>query len=149
MIYKSRLEIKEGIIVGILVFFISWLSYVLTGYLTVSFVIAFLGFFYVIINLKQVLFYSEYIEFVNPIIKQCKRIEYSSVIKIVLNGKEDIKFSTNPSLIINIIHGSRKRRFSFSVKNDDSLFSVLSFLSNKKIKIEKNSNYKSHRDLPF
>ena len=62
--------------------------------------------------------------------------------------KGNIRFESNPSLVIYYKKNNQIHKKQFIVNNDDDLINLLSFLyRSKNIKIFKDSNLKAHKNI--
>jgi len=148
MYYKSKLDI-----VGIIVVFVMLLGFNVIAYLIFQNIIIMLFLILIIILftlllITQAFFFEDYIKVGNPIFKKFKLISYDSIIKVILFKKGDIRFESNPSLIIFYKNNNQVHKTRFVVDNDDNLINLLSFLyRTKNIKIVKDSNLKAHKNI--
>jgi len=148
MIYKSKIEIEGVIVITILLSCLSVLAYFISKSLVLGIISFVTSISFSLSFLKQAIFYMDYLKINNLFLKKSTQIRYSDITKITLFYQGNIRFESNPSLIIFYRYNSKLKTKEIVVNNDSKLIDLLTYLHHeKKIRIVKDSKLKSHQNI--
>ena len=98
------------------------------------------------LNLKRASFYKTHFDYGIAFFKN-EHIDYSQINEITLRSSTNIRFESDPSLIVLF---NKTLKIKFAVKDDDKLIELLNYLyTQHSIKINVKSSLHSHINLKF
>ncbi len=149
MIYKSKLEIPGIIVVWVFISAITMFIALSLDSIILAILFFIVGHVFLFLNLKRASFYKTHFDYGIAFFKN-EHIDYSQINEITLRSSTNIRFESDPSLIVLFNKNLKIKKIQFAVKDDDKLIELLNYLyTQHSIKINVKSRLHSHINLKF